>query len=126
MLSVQQRTTLQEASSDLLEFALDPRNWVPIEAELQERGNTSPTTAYQRSVGALRVLAWVDVRPNLETYLRIAFRGPGLSPMKAADHLEEFLKARMPLMPNTEWEVELDRRNWIHFVRPYTVGNLRA
>jgi hypothetical protein len=119
MLSVQQRTSLEEASSDLLEFALDPRNWVPLAA-------AAPALAYQRSVGALRVLAWVDVRPNLTTYLRIAFRGPGLSPMKAADHLEEFLKARMPLMPNTEWQVELDSRNWIHFVRPYTQGNLRA
>jgi hypothetical protein len=121
MLSVPQRATLKEASSDLLSFALDPRNWVPLTGATH-----APNLEYERRVGALRVLASVNILPNLETYLRISFRGPGLSPMTAADHLEEFLEARLPLMPNTEWEVELDHRHWIHFVRPYTTARLKA
>jgi hypothetical protein len=126
MLSILESTTIEEASGDLLEFALDPENWVPLERS--ERGYSSAVSRipYQRAVGALRVQAWVDVRPDLRTYLRVAFRAPGLTPQGAADHLEQFLQARMPLLPNTEWEVELDTRNWIHFLRPYTTGKLKA
>ena len=47
---------------------------------------------YQRRVGTLRICASVDVSATLDVYLRIAFRAPGLTPVKAADHLEAFLK----------------------------------
>ena len=126
MLSNHEHATLEEASSDLLGFALDPSNWVSVESDALEASPGSKVPAYQRSVGKLKVLASVDIRPNLETHLRVAFRAPGLNPIKAADHLEVFLKRRMPLVPNSEWSVELDRRNWIHFVRLYTKARLDA
>jgi hypothetical protein len=56
----------------------------------------------------------------------VAFRGPGLTPVKAADQLEAFLKTRLPLTPNTEWQVEVDERRWIHFVRRYASPRLNA
>jgi hypothetical protein len=68
----------------------------------------------------------VDVAEDLGVFLRIAFRAPGLTPVKAADHLESFLKTRLPLTPNTEWQVEVDERRWIHFVRRYAASNLVA
>jgi hypothetical protein len=81
---------------------------------------------YQRRVGPLRICASVDVTSGLEVHLRVAFRAPGLTPIKAADHLEAFLKQRLPLTPNTEWQVEVDERRWIHFVRRYAAAHLLA
>ena len=47
--------------------------------------------------------------------------------MKAADHLESFLKRRVPFLPNAEWQVEIDdNRRWIHFTRRYTGDTLKA
>jgi hypothetical protein len=119
MLSIHEHDTLEEASTDLLSFVLDPRNWLAQAREVQSE-------EYQRRVGKLRISASVDVQPNLDTRLRVSFRAPGLSPLKAADHLETFLKPRLPLLPNTEWQVELDERSWIHFFRPYTLEKLQA
>ena len=48
------------------------------------------------------------------------------TPVKAADHLEAFLKQRLPLTPNSEWQVEVDERRWIHFVRRYAAPRLQA
>jgi len=42
------------------------------------------------------------------------------------DQLEAFLKTRLPLTPNTEWQVEVDERRWIHFVRRYASPRLNA
>jgi len=58
--------------------------------------------------------------------LRVAFRAPGLTPVKAADHLEAFLRKRLPLTPNSEWQVEVDERRWIHFVRRFAGTRLQA
>ena len=44
----------------------------------------------------------------------------------AADHLESFLKQRLPLTPNSEWQVEVDERRWIHFSRRYAGTHLLA
>ena len=120
MLSIHQHSNLEEASRDLLDFILNPAHWVCLDrlsAEPEARPGTNPL--YQRQVGTLRICASVDVSSTNEAFLRIAFRGPGLNPMKASDHLEAFLKARMPLTPNTEWRVEVDERRWIHFIRRY-------
>ncbi|HLL54895.1 MAG TPA: hypothetical protein VK447_15175 [Myxococcaceae bacterium] len=117
----QQNQNLEEAGRDLLEFILEPANWVYLErlqAEPQLRPGQNPD--YQRQVGPLRICASVDVTATMDVFLRIAFRGPGLTPVSAADHLEEFLRGRMPLKPNTEWQVEVDARRWIHFIRRYT------
>jgi hypothetical protein len=80
----------------------------------------------QRRVGPLRIYAVLEVTPALDVFLRIAFRAPGLTPVKAADHLELFLKQRLPLTPNSEWQVEVDERRWIHFVRRYASPRLQA
>jgi hypothetical protein len=111
--------TLQEASGTLLEYALDPRNWLPS-------GHRRISPAYHRVVGPLEICASVDVAPNLLTYLRVSFRAPDLSPMKAADLLEEFVKGHFTFAPNTEWEVEIDARRWVHFTRRYTARTLTA
>lgn len=128
MPSIEEHDSLEEASTALLAFALDPFNWVApervdVEALVSRPGQT---TAYECRVGPLRVSACVEVSPALEVFLRVAFRGPGLTPAKAADHLEAFLKQRMPLTPNSEWQVEVDERRWIHFVRRYAAPNLEA
>lgn len=118
---------MEEASRSLLAFVLEPRNWVHLDA-LSENpaGRPGSNPAYQRRVGTLRICVSVDVSPTLETFLRVGFRGPGLTPSKAADHLEDFLRERIPLMPNSEWQVEVDPRNWIHFIRPYVAARLEA
>src|SRR5919106_2415850 len=105
MLSIHENRTLEEASSDLLAFILDPSNWVMLE-ELRQHPNQRPgeNADYQRRVGALRICASVDVTPRLDAFLRIAFRGPGLTPTRAADHLAAFLGERIPLTPNSEWQ----------------------
>ncbi len=127
MLSIHEFPTLEDASGELLRFILNPANWVALE-RLEEDPDSRPgqNAAYQRQVGKLRICASVDVTPSLEVFLRIAFRAPGLTPMKAADHLETFLKSRIPLTPNSEWQVEVDERRWIHFIRRYTQQTLRS
>ncbi len=127
MLSVCEHASVEEAGNELLTFILDPRNWVVL-----DRLRTDPASrpgdnpAYQRGVGRLRICASVDITPQLYVFLRVAFRGPGLSPTKAADHLEAFLKSRLPFTPNSEWQVEVDERRWIHFIRRYTGDTLQA
>lgn len=127
MLAIHESATVEEASSDLLDFILAPENWISLASGSEEPSSRFGQNAlYQRRVGSLRICASVDVTPNLGVFLRVAFRGPGLTPVKAADHLEAFLRSRLPLTPNTEWQVEVDERRWIHFVRRYASPNLVA
>jgi hypothetical protein len=125
MLSIHEHASLEEASVELLEFALDPSNWT---VALENGATVVPAqdVQNQRRVGPLRIYAVVEVTPALDVFLRVAFRAPGLTPVKAADHLESFLKQRLPLTPNTEWQVEVDERRWIHFVRRYASPRLQA
>ncbi|MFY0573377.1 hypothetical protein ACN28S_02530 [Cystobacter fuscus] len=125
MLSIHEHASLEEASVELLEFALDPSNWTSAQEDM---ATVVPAqdVRNQRRVGPLRIYAVVEVTPSLEVFLRVAFRAPGLTPVKAADHLESFLKQRLPLTPNTEWQVEVDERRWIHFVRRYASPRLQA
>jgi hypothetical protein len=127
MLTVNENISVEEAGRDLMGFILDPAHWVSIERLASEphlRPGQNPD--YQRRVGTLRICASVDVTPSLGVFLRIGFRAPGLTPAIAADHLDAFLKARMPLTPNTEWQVEVDDRRWIHFIRRYSPDVLKA
>lgn len=124
MLSILEHASLEEAGDSLLGFVLSPENWVSLGLGTVRRAHENP--AYQRRIGTLRVQASVDVLPTLDVRVRVAFRGPNLSPLKAADHLETFLRERLPISPNTEWEVEVDARRWIHFSRRYTGPELRA
>ena len=130
MLSIHESATVEEASADLLGFILEPGNWVPLdELEDEEDAALRPVddVAYQRRVGTLRICASVDVSPaTLEVLLRVGFRAPGLTPASAAEHLESFLRGRLPLVPNSEWQVEVDARKWIHFMRRYVGGALQA
>jgi hypothetical protein len=125
MLSIQEHATLDEASSDLLDFILEPFNWLSV-SQTDPVAWPGQNTVYQRRVGSLRLCASVDVGATLDVYLHVAFRAPGLTPVKAADHLECFLKQRMPLTPNSEWQVEVDERRWIHFSRRYAAPHLKA
>ena len=127
MLSIHELATVEEASKELFPFIAHPRNWVPLEAlGTQPGARPGENAAYQRRVGPLRICASVDVAPSLAVFLRIAFRAPGLTPMKAADHLETFLRAYLPLVPQTEWHVQIDERRWIHFIRRYIGDPLKA
>ncbi|MDY7226614.1 hypothetical protein [Hyalangium rubrum] len=127
MLAIHEHATLEAASSDLLDFILLPDNWLSIEQQAEDPAlRPAQNALYQRRVGTLRVCASVEVSPTLEVFLRIAFRAPGLTPVKAADQLETFLRTRLPLTPNSEWQVEVDERRWIHFVRRYAGAHLRA
>ncbi|WP_375771077.1 hypothetical protein NR798_09305 [Archangium gephyra] len=126
MLSIHEHATLEDASTELLEFALEPSNWMTLPAAEQAATPVPQDVRYQRRVGSLRVYTVLEVAPTLEVFLRVAFRAPGLTPVKAADHLEAFLKQRLPLTPNTEWQVEVDERRWIHFVRRYAAPRLQA
>jgi hypothetical protein len=128
MLSIHQHATLQDASSELLSFILDPVNWVAASGTAQgdSRGALGQNAAYQRQVGKLRIFAAIEVTPSLEVFIRIGFSAPGLTPMTAADHLETFLRERLPLVPNSEWQVAVDGRRWVHFTRPYARGPLRS
>lgn len=110
--------TFEEAGSQLLERATDASRW-----GLMVRRVTVDNCA---RVGRIQVCATVDVTPTLDTYLRISFRGPGLSPMSAAEHLEQVLSPRFPFIPNAEWFVEIDARKWIHFSRRYTQPKMEA
>jgi hypothetical protein len=109
---------MEEAGGALLERAVDPSRWA-----LPGRRVTVDNTC---RVGSVQVCASVDVTPTLETFIRVSFRGPRLSPMQAAELLEQFTSARFVFIPNTEWFVEIDARNWIHFSRPYTQPRLVA
>jgi hypothetical protein len=123
MLSIDRHHSIEDAGRDLLEFVLDPEHWVyldRLQAEPQLRPGQNPK--YQRQVGSLRICASVDVTRTMDAFLRIAFRAPGLTPVTASDHLEAFLRAKLPLKPNTEWQVEVDARQWIHFIRRYTTA----
>lgn len=127
MLSIHESQTLDEAGAELLEFILQPSNWVTLETlgtspELRPGQNPN----YQRKVGALRICASVDVTRDLGVFLRVAFKAPGLTPMRASDHLEAFLKAALPLRPNTEWQVEIDGKKWVHFIRRLVGSALEA
>lgn len=133
MLSIHESASLEEASSELLDTALAPEHWRERAASEgdgdgagrpDDRGLDDPR--YQRRVGALRVCAALEVGEDLGVTLRVSFRAPGLTPTRAAEHLEAFLGPRLPLLPNTEWQVEVDERRWIHFSRRYLEGPLEA
>lgn len=126
MLFIHEHTTLEDASNELLAFALEPSNWTALQPTSQAAASVPRDERYQRRVGSLRILTVLEVAPSLEVFLRVAFRAPGLSPVKAADHLETFLKQRLPLTPNSEWQVEVDEHRWIHFVRRYAAPRLLA
>lgn len=127
MLSINESSTLEEAGADLLAFVLKPENWVAL-SELKGTPDRRPgqNPDYQRQVGGLRICASVDVAPTLQAFIRIGFRAPGLTPQKAADHLHAFVSRRMPLQPNTEWQVMVDERNWVHFMRRWAADALTA
>jgi hypothetical protein len=117
--TVAKADSLEETGGALLTFALDPRNWV-------SRGGHRALPAHLRVVQGVQICAAVDVAEGLDTWVRVSFRGNELSPMKAADLLETFVKDRFPFAPNTEWQVEIDGRRWIHFSRRYTSRALHA
>lgn len=98
-----------------------PENWVN-----QTDAESKSNPAYHRSVGSLKLWAAVDVSDALAVRLRVSFRGPGLTPMEAVQHLETFLKGRMAMLPNAEWQVEIDGRRWIHFSRRYLAAPLKG
>ncbi len=126
-LAIHEHATVEEASKDLLDFILMADNWLSARQQAQEPSARPVQNAlYQRRVGPLRICACVDVSDALEVSLRVGFRAPGLTPVKAADQLEAFLRTRVPLTPNTEWQVEVDERRWIHFVRRYAGAHLLA
>ena len=128
MLSAHEHITIEEASEALLRYVLEPRNWLLLSSDVGEERASRPgqNPAYQRRVGALKICASVEVNAALDTTLRISFRGPGLAPLRAADHLELFLKRRIPFVPNAEWELETGARHWIHFTRRYTPAALQG
>ncbi|HEY8208958.1 MAG TPA: hypothetical protein VIG99_15815 [Myxococcaceae bacterium] len=127
MLQVTQNATVEEAGKDLLGFILDPGHWVVLD-RLADRPHERPgsNANYQRRVGQISICASVDVTADLGVFLRIAFRASKLTPVKAAEHLEQFLRSRLPLLPNTEWQVQVDERKWIHFIRRWVSESLRA
>jgi hypothetical protein len=127
MLAINESSTLEDAGADLLGFILRPENWVvlsELKATPWRRPGQNPD--YQRQVGTLHVCASVDVAPSLQAFLRIAFKAPGLTPQRASDHLHAFVSRRLPLTPNTEWQVMVDERNWVHFIRRWTQDALSA
>lgn len=127
MFQIHEHSSVEEASQELFPFIANPRNWVALE-QLSRHPDARPgeNAAYQRQVGALRICASVDVTDGLQVFLRIAFRAPGLTPTRAADHLDSFLKQFIPMLPQSEWQVQVDGRKWIHFIRRYGAEPLRA
>jgi hypothetical protein len=109
----------EEAGHVLLGFALDPRNW-------RSNGDHRVHSQHLKVVNGVQICVAVDVVNGLDTWLRVSFRGTDLSPMRAADLLEALVSSRLPFTPNTEWEVEIDRRRWIHFSRRYTPAALQG
>lgn len=110
--------TMDEAGGTLLDRALDPERWA-LPTRRVNKDNLC-------QVGSIQVCASLDITPTLDTFLRVSFRGPGLSPMQAAELLEQFISKRFTYVPNTEWFVEIDARTWIHFSRKYTEQRLEA
>ena len=127
MLSIHQHSTLKDASSELLAFALDPANWIVLGAT-STPASPAPgeDAAYQRQVGKLRICAAVEVTAAQGAFLRIGFSAPGLTPLVAADHLAAFVAERLPLVPNSEWQVAVDGRRWVYFIRRYARGPERC
>jgi hypothetical protein len=125
--TVAESSTLIAAGEDLLAFITDPKQWVPLE-RLRHDPHARPgqNPSYQRNVGNLGICASIDVAKNLEVFLRVAFRAPNLTPAKASDHLAEFLRAKIPLTPGSEWQVHVDSKKWIHFIRRYSAPPLKA
>jgi hypothetical protein len=118
MQRVSRHNSMEDAGSVLLVTAIDPRRW----ATHLRRVNIENICR----VGNVQVCASVDVTPTLETYLRVSFKGPRLSPLQAAELLERFTSARYTFIPNIEWFVEIDSREWIHFSRRYSQPRLEA
>lgn len=108
----------EEAGERLLARAVQPSRWM-----MPGRRVTVDNSC---QVEEVQVCASVDITPTLETFIRVSFRGPTLSPMAAAEHLEHFLSPRFTFIPNAEWFVEIDARRWIHFSRRYTQPRLVA
>jgi len=113
---VSAHTSWKEAGRELVAEALDPTNWVGVTPG--EALSARPVNL-QRRVGATRVVASVDVSERLGLLLHVAFRGPSLDPMGAAALLAAFLDGSRPLLLSARWQVEVDARGWVHFVRPY-------
>ena len=86
--------SMEEAGGTLLSRAIEPSRWA-----LPGRRVTVDNRC---RVGSVEVCASVDVTPTLETYLRVSFKGPRLSPMQAAELLEQFTSARYTFIPNIE------------------------
>ena len=116
---VAEEAGFEEAGHVLLGFALDPVNW-------RTNGDHRVHSQHLKVVNGVQICVAVDVVDGLETWLRISFRGADLSPMHAADLLEALVSTRLPFTPNTEWQVEIDRRRWIHFSRRYTPTALQG
>lgn len=110
--------SMEEAGEQLLSAAVKPQRWM-----MPGRRITQDNLC---RVGGIQVCATVDITPTLDTLLRISFKGPRLSPLQAAEFLEQFASARFTFVPHHEWFVEIDARQWIHFSRPYTRPKLEA
>lgn len=110
--------SFEEAGARILARACDPTHW-----GLMVRRVSADNRA---RVGHVQVCATIDITPTLDTYLRVSFKGPRLSPMDAAGFLEEVLSVRFLFMPNAEWFVEIDARRWIHFSHRYTQPRMEA
>jgi len=119
MLATTETSHLEDAGRQMLPFILEGANWVQ-DTQRREAG------CYLQKVGSVSVSASIDVTPLLEVYLRVAFRAPGLTPMQAVDFLEAFLKSHLPLLPQTQWLVEIDGKEWIHFTRRWVEKPLQA
>jgi hypothetical protein len=110
--------SIEEAAGALFNKALHPSAW-----GLHVTGRFLSNRC---RVGSIEVCALIDVLDSLDTYLRVAFRGPKLSVLDAADLLEKFVCTRFLFVPSAEWMVEIDARDWIHFTRRYTSPALKA
>lgn len=119
--TVQSAGTMEEEGGALLDRALDPKSWALPAATAQRVSGDNACM-----VGPVQVCAAVDVMPTLDTFIRVSFRGPELTPMQAAEYLEQFTACRFPFVRNAEWLVEIDSRKWIHFSRRYTPATLEA
>ena len=119
MLAATETSRIEDAGRQMLPIILQGANWV-------QHANNRETAVYLRRVGSISVSASIDVTPLLDVYLRVAFRAPGLTPMQAVNLLEAFLKSHLPLLPQTEWLVEIDGQSWIHFSRRWVQETLEA
>jgi len=127
MLSIHAHPTVEDAGEELFPFIVRPENWVALEGLARHRGvRPGESAAYQRVVGPLRICASVDVTPELAVFLRVGFRAPQLTPLQAADHLADFLRGYVPLLPHAEWQVHVDNRRWVHFIHRWVGEPLSA